>query len=433
MMKNKYLIIVVTFALLSILVLQSSWLYSTFFLVRDNISEEINGIFDNSVRIEAENRLMQTPKGTRIKSGSVNDSIPKITYLEQGLFELGYPLSVDKIDSIAYSFFKDIYVKDRYTIHLIDLNTNVVLDESKSGSENDFSFLTSIKSKIIPVRTDLSEGVQLVVLNPHIIIFKRMFILILFTLIMILIAFYGLFYQVRLIYLERKINSLKEDFSNAMVHDMKTPLHNIYASIDLLHMSLKDIDFKSKEKLFYNIQGSITHLLSLLNRILTLFKLESGKLIINRSSFSLVSIIDELKNEFILKSAKKILFEIDLKTDIIFADEELLKESISNLIDNSIKYSNESVKITISSFSDAKYTIIKVRDNGIGISLKDQQLIFNKFERASTIYAANEKKVGGFGLGLNYVFQVMHIHGGKVTVDSVIDEFTEFSLYIPKI
>ena len=115
------------------------------------------------------------------------------------------------------------------------------------------------------------------------------------------------------------------------------------------------------------------------------------------------------------------------------ADEQYLSEAISNLIDNAIKYSKpDAIEIKITSHPTDKYDVLKVRDNGIGISKDDQHIIFDKFGRAA-IHEHNRKGgVSGFGLGLNYVDQVMQAHGGKVTVSSEIDKFSEFTLYIPK-
>ena len=98
----------------------------------------------------------------------------------------------------------------------------------------------------------------------------------------------------------------------------------------------------------------------------------------------------------------------------------------------SLKPSPISIKISITSHSTDKYVLLKVRDNGIGISKEDQHIIFDKFGRAA-IHEQNRKGgVSGFGLGLNYVDQVMQAHGGKVTVSSEIEQFSEFTLYIPK-
>ncbi|WP_368334421.1 sensor histidine kinase, partial [Phocaeicola dorei] len=80
-----------------------------------------------------------------------------------------------------------------------------------------------------------------------------------------------------------------------------------------------------------------------------------------------------------------------------------------------------------------KYTIIKIYDNGMGISEKDQRTIFDKFERASATKRTKFGGATGFGLGLNYVYQVIEAHEGKIYVNSIEGDFTEFTLFIPKI
>jgi two-component system phosphate regulon sensor histidine kinase PhoR len=146
----------------------------------------------------------------------------------------------------------------------------------------------------------------------------------------------------------------------------------------------------------------------------------------------LVPIIEDIIEKAKAKTDKNIDFTVDLITKHVMADEQYLTEAISNLVDNAIKYSKESIKISITSHSTDKYVLLKVRDNGIGISKEDQHIIFDKFGRAA-IHEQNRKGgVSGFGLGLNYVDQVMQAHGGKVTVSSEIEQFSEFTLYIPK-
>ena len=93
-----------------------------------------------------------------------------------------------------------------------------------------------------------------------------------------------------------------------------------------------------------------------------------------------------------------------------------------------IKYSHEEVKISIVWEEENGFIKIKVHDNGLGIPLKEQSKIFNKFERAS---ANSRSKANGFGLGLNYVQQVMVAHNGRVRVESVENKFSEFTLSFP--
>ena len=132
------------------------------------------------------------------------------------------------------------------------------------------------------------------------------------------------------------------------------------------------------------------------------------------------------------KTTKNIDFIVDLLTKHVLADEQYLTEAISNLIDNAIKYSKDNIEISITSQNSEKYVLLKVRDNGIGISKEDQRVIFDKFGRAAVHEQNRKGGVSGFGLGLNYVDQVMQAHGGKVTVQSEKDCYSEFTLYIPK-
>ena len=96
------------------------------------------------------------------------------------------------------------------------------------------------------------------------------------------------------------------------------------------------------------------------------------------------------------------------------------------------EYSGEEVDIQISSLSqDYNFYLIKVRDNGVGIPLKDQSRIFEKYERASAADRSRKGGASGFGLGLNYVFRVADAHGGKVCVESIEGEYSEFFLFLP--
>lgn len=117
-------------------------------------------------------------------------------------------------------------------------------------------------------------------------------------------------------------------------------------------------------------------------------------------------------------------------TSPLIADEEYLKEAISNLIDNSLKYSDDEVLIRLSAEERENTFFISVWDNGWGIPLKQQKRIFEKFQRGGLEYK-KEKKVSGFGLGLNYVYKVITAMGGNVTVESIEGKYSEFTLTLP--
>ena len=225
---------------------------------------------------------------------------------------------------------------------------------------------------------------------------------------------------------------LRNDFSYAMVHDMKSPLSSIIMGSRFLHSGKVDDKPEIKEKYFSIIEGEANHLLALVNKLLTISKLENKKLILHKQDVNLESIIDDIVEKAKTKTDKPINFTVDLLVKHVLADDQYLTEAISNLIDNAIKYSKDDISISITTQNSDKYVLLKVRDNGIGISKEDQRIIFDKFGRAA-IHEQNRKGgVSGFGLGLNYVDQVMQAHGGKVTVSSEKDQYAEFTLFIPK-
>lgn len=430
MIKTKYLKIITAISLTSILALQLMWLCNTYILIRNNISEEINQILYTGMEDEAITRLNKTPKGTNIKGEAATDSIPEITYLEEGLYNLGYYISIEDVDSIASTLLLEHKISSDFILNLINPKTGEVLQQSKKGN---FCLWNAIHSKEIPIRTDLSQTVQMILVNPHWSIFARMGILLLSTAVMVVFAFIGLFYQIKIIITERKIARLKEDFSYAMIHDMKTPISSAIMCTSRLHSGKLDDKPEIKNHYFTIVENELEHLLALSNKVLTLAKLEQHKLEMNKKEVPLSPMIEDLIEKFTIKTEKTIHFTTDLKTEKVYADEEFLKEAISNLIDNAIKYSKESVKINISSSSDTNHDIINIYDNGIGIPQKDQKKIFEKFERASAIKQTRKGGPSGFGLGLNYVYQVMEAHEGRVYINSIEGEFSEFSLLIPKI
>lgn len=415
--------------LIAILTLQAMWLFNTFMLVGNNVIKESSDALEESLNREVELRIDRTPKGTQIVGGSSNDSIPHLTYFSENLSKLGLEISLADIDSIASSIFlKKNSIEETLVICLIDLKTEEVLQKS---NPLDLPAWNVVKSIPFPIRTDLSQGVQLVLLNPYWTIFERMGLLMIATAIMMIMVITCIIYQIKIIIRQDKIAKVREDFSYAMIHDMKTPLSSILACTSLLHSGKMDNLLELKEKYFCIVEDEGGHLLNLANKVLTLSKLESHKLEIAKTVFPLEPMIADLIEKFTVKSAKPVHFTTHLQAKEVCADEEYLKEALSNLIDNAIKYSEESVAIDISSLSNATHTLIKVHDNGIGISEKDRKHIFEKFERASAFKRSRLGKVAGFGLGLNYVYQVMDAHEGSVTVNSVEKEFSEFILYIP--
>ncbi|WP_373136137.1 sensor histidine kinase [Phocaeicola plebeius] len=424
-----YVSILTFIGLVSVITLQSIWLFNTYKLIENNIQKESYATIEKALEEEGNMRFGQTPKGTKIKSGPTNDTIPPMTYFYERLSDMGYPMSLHNLDSITAELLIQNGLGKQYYIYIINLRTGEKLNGI--GTQREPSFM-AIKPKYFPIRSDYTQVVQLIITNPNKTFLERMGLLIIATIIIMVFVIGSITYQIKIISRINKISQIREDFSYAMVHDMKTPLSSILSALNFLQGGRLDSKPEMKEKFFNIAKDEADHLLTLTNKVLTISKLENNKLEMNCEMVMLKHLLLKISEKFKAKSPKPVTFKFDLEAESIYADAEYIEEVFCNMIDNSIKYSNDSVDIKISSSENSKYSIIKIYDNGLGMNEDDQLKIFNKYERA---YASRKKKTyaSGFGLGLNFVQQVIEAHKGKIIVNSVEGEFTEFIIYLPLI
>ena len=416
--------------LIGAMALQMIWIYNSYELIKNDIKNEGYATIEKALEEEGNMRFGQTPKGTRIKSGPTNDTIPPMTYFYEQLSDMGYPMSLHNLDSITAELLTQNRLGNQYYIDIINLRTGEKINGI--GTQKEPSFM-AIKPKYFPIRSDYTQVVQLIITNPNKTFLERMGLMLAGTFIIMLLVIVCISYQVRFISCFEKIFQIREDFSYAMIHDMKTPLTSIIMALKFLRSGKLDNRQEMKNKYFDIAENEADHLLTLTNKVLTISKLENHKLEMNKTEVELTPIIEKLTEKFKAKSQKTVNFITDIKAETAYADAEYLEEVLSNLIDNSIKYSGESVEIRISIARDDRYTVLKVHDNGFGISDKDIHLIFRKYERASAVKRNRRNGASGFGLGLNFVDQVVEAHHGKIFVSSIEGEFTEFTIYLPLI
>jgi signal transduction histidine kinase len=414
--------------LIGAMALQMIWIYNSYELIKNDIKNEGYATIEKALEEEGNMRFGQTPKGTRIKSGPTNDTIPPMTYFYEQLSDMGYPMSLHNLDSITAELLTQNRLGNQYYIDIINLRTGEKINGI--GTQKEPSFM-AIKPKYFPIRSDYTQVVQLIITNPNKTFLERMGLMLAGTFIIMLLVIVCISYQVRFISCFEKIFQIREDFSYAMIHDMKTPLTSIIMALKFLRSGKLDNRQEMKNKYFDIAENEADHLLTLTNKVLTISKLENHKLKMNKTEVELTPIIEKLTEKFKAKSQKTVNFITDIKAETAYADAEYLEEVLSNLIDNSIKYSGESVEIRISIARDDRYTVLKVHDNGFGISDKDIHLIFRKYERASAVKRNRRNGTSGFGLGLNFVDQVVEAHHGKIFVSSIEGEFTEFTIYLP--
>lgn len=273
--------------------------------------------------------------------------------------------------------------------------------------------------------------VQGIIANPYRVIARRMILVLIATVLIIGVLVWCIVWQVRIIIRQDKVAKLREDFSYAMIHDMKTPLSSIVMGTCILETGRLDNQPEKRAAYFRILKEEGGHLISLINKVLTLAKLESHQLKLVKTECRLRPMLEDLAEKYKAKAEKQIEYVWQLEAETVYADEEFLKEALSNLIDNSVKYSGQRVEIQFISEAVPGAVRIGIWDDGFGIPFKEQTRIFEKYERASAASRSRHGGASGFGLGLNYVLRVVEAHGGRVEVESIEGEYSLFSLYLP--
>lgn len=429
-MKLYYIRLITILGLSIILLIQFVWLYNSYTFVRNEIIMKTSDLLEYAINEETFSRLTALPKGTMVTSRPKSEkgkNIPEFAYMQESLIQLGMPMSLDSIARIYKRILEEKMMPNEFSLSILR-NSKVVEQTGIIKSSR-----LNIETNQIPIRKDHSLSIQARLTNPQRLFFEKMGTLLISTTILIIFVFSCVIYQIKVIFRLNKIFQIREDFSYAMIHDMKTPLSTIFMTLNFLHSGRLDDKPEMKEKYYKIAESEADHLLTLTNKVLTISKLENHKLEMAKEEVPLAPLIEKLTDKFTAKTSKPIHFTVNLKATEAYADKEYLEEVISNLIDNAIKYSKETVEIQISSESNELYTILKVHDNGLGISKEDQSIIFNKYERAAATKRNRKGGAAGFGLGLNFVEQVIAAHDGKVIVNSIEGEFTEFTIYLPQV
>ena len=249
-----------------------------------------------------------------------------------------------------------------------------------------------------------------------------------FFTIIIIAAF---FVTVRALLRQKKLSEIKNDFINNMTHEFKTPLATISLAVDALKNE-KVIQDRQKSEYFTGIiKDENRRMNKQVETILQASLLDRQEQQLNLTSIHAHNVIQEAMENFQLQldgKGGRSELQLNAKSDLISADEVHFTNLISNLIDNAVKYSKDNLFIKITTHSTAKSLIIRIEDNGIGMSKETQRRIFEKFYRAHT---GNIHNVKGFGLGLSYVKTIVEAHQGKIKVDSMVGKGTTFTLEFP--
>lgn len=230
---------------------------------------------------------------------------------------------------------------------------------------------------------------------------------------------------------QKKLSEIKSDFINNMTHEFKTPLATISLAVDALRNEKVQAD-KEKTKYFSGIiKEENIRMNKHVETILQAALMERQELQLNLVPMHVHDVIHGVLDNYQLQLEEKqgeVTYMLNAKNDLVNADEVHFPNLLSNLIDNAIKYSSEKIRIIISTHSTKNHLVVRVEDNGIGMSKETVKRIFEKFYRAHT---GNLHNVKGFGLGMSYVKTVIDAHKGKIKVESTPGKGSIFTVEVP--
>lgn len=223
------------------------------------------------------------------------------------------------------------------------------------------------------------------------------------------------------------LEQMRRDFVSNVSHEVQSPLTSIsgYAKA-LKHVSISDAE---RSRYLDIIIAEAERMSKMSDGLLKLSLLESQSQQLNRVSYGL----DEQIRRVIVAiqpqwSARNISFELHLKAVTVTADYDLLNQVWTNIIGNSIKFSEDGGTISVSILQDAKNVAVQITDAGIGISVEDQKRIFERFFKADR---SHSRKYGGSGMGLAIVKQIVSLHQGDIRVESELGRGTTITVTLP--
>ncbi len=238
-------------------------------------------------------------------------------------------------------------------------------------------------------------------------------------------------YTVQVIFQQKKLSEIKNDFLNNMTHEFKTPIATISLAADSITSPMISGNADKVKRFAGIIKQENKRMNNQVERVLQMALIDKKDFRVSIESLNVNEIVENAVRPFTLQVEKRegtITQELNCENPVVQADKTHLTNVVQNLLDNANKYSPEKPEIVIST-KDLKGGVeIRVKDHGLGMSREDRKQIFNKFFR---VHTGNRHDVKGFGLGLSYVKAIVEAHGGHISVKSELGKGSEFILFFP--
>ena len=262
-------------------------------------------------------------------------------------------------------------------------------------------------------------------------VIAKMMDLLVMSLVLSILLITCLVAQIATIRKQRKLEELRRDFIHTMIHELKRPISTLKMCVSFMRNDKLMEDKESKAAIIADSSNELDNLSSYFSKLRDLTFNDAAEIPLTLSAFNLRDTIEECIGKLSIPTGKRAEINILSKEDVILtADKMHIGNIISNLLENSIKYSGESVKIDIDYRENSNDSVcIAVKDNGFGIAKNDVNYIYDKFFRSRS---ASDKDIPGMGLGLAYVKQLVQAHRGSIAMESEEGIGTTFTITLPQ-
>ncbi|GAB5494283.1 MAG: hypothetical protein Phog2KO_44980 [Phototrophicaceae bacterium] len=225
---------------------------------------------------------------------------------------------------------------------------------------------------------------------------------------------------------------LKSEFLSMMSHELRTPMNAIEGFTGIILQGMAGVEYNDKTERFVSkIQSNSRRLLALINDILDLSRIESGRLELAHQPFSPYELAQQWENNLsVLADEKNLEFEVNIDSQLpqtIYGDEETLSKVAINLLGNAIKFTEEG-KVSLSFMKQGNDMILTVKDTGIGIPPHAREFVFEEFRQVDQ---TSKRKYGGTGLGLAITQKLVRAMSGIITLDSEVGVGSTFKVVLP--
>ena len=374
-----------------------------------------------SVRTEADGTVIEERAMLSENSSYSNQMVDAMSRQFHAIMDKYIPYDMEVMDSVLYNQLSNRFIyPDFLCVEVVNSNDSVICGNPKFNGE---SGLDSFSFNINP-----DEGIYykayMTPLTRHIL--SQMFGIII-TVFLLMVAFsLAFWYLFRTVSRLRTIEEMKDDFVSNMTHELKTPIAIAYSANDALlnYDTTNDPDKKTKYLTIANKQ--LKRLGELVENILAMSMERRKTMKLRPEDIQLREFVEEIAAAQRMRGDKDITINVNIpENTTIEADRAHLANVLNNLIDNAIKYSRDSVEITVTGDSHD----LSVRDNGIGIPSKSIPYLFNKFYR---VPHGNRQDVRGYGIGLYYVKSILDKMGWGIKVNSVEGKGSVFTIKFSK-